>query len=159
MLINSLPDADGSRCTLTFEEPEQWLRATWRGFIDPEEAFRGADNYLNQLADIRCPYLLNDNTALHGPWFDSLDWLLRIWAPQAARMGLRYVAHVVQEDTKHDTIASMPHNPAACLFDLQIFDQLADAEEWLRACRAKASAPAPLPGRGAGFGPAGAQPL
>ncbi|RYY20973.1 MAG: hypothetical protein EOO36_02010 [Cytophagaceae bacterium] len=137
MLITSLPDADGSRCTLTLEEPERWLRATWRGFIDPEEAFRGADNYLKQLDTIRCPYLLNDNTALHGPWFDSLDWLLRIWVPQAARMGLRYVAHVVQQDAGHDTISNSPRNPAACLFELQIFDQVSEAEEWLRACQAQ----------------------
>ncbi len=138
MLINSLPDVDGSRCTLTFEEPNRWLRATWRGFIDSEEAFRGANNYLNQLADIHCPYLLNDNVALRGPWFDSLDWLMKIWAPQAARMGLRYVAHVVQADTKHDTITSAPRNPAACLFDLQFFDNVPEAEEWLRACQDKA---------------------
>jgi hypothetical protein len=138
MLISSLPDVDGSRCTLTFEEADQWLRATWRGFIDQEEAFRGADNYLKQLADIRCPYLLNDNTALHGPWFDSVDWLMRIWAPQAARMGLRYVAHVVQADTKHDTITTEPLNPAACLFNLQFFDNVAEASEWLRTCQANA---------------------
>ncbi len=140
MLINSLPDTDGSRCTLSFEEPAGWLRATWRGFIDPDEAYRGADNYLKQLAAIRCPYLLNDNTALHGPWFDSLDWLMRIWVPQAARMGLRYVAHVVQADTKHDTITSAPLNPAACLFELQLFDSVAMAEEWLRTCQARAAA-------------------
>ena len=145
MLINSLPDTDGSRCTLTLEEPEQWLRATWRGFIDPEEAYRGAENYLKQLADIRCPCLLNDNTTLHGPWFDTMDWLMRIWAPQAARMGLRYVAHVVQADTHHDTITSAPHNPAACLFELQLFDQVADAEEWLRNCQAKLVAQQSLP--------------
>jgi hypothetical protein len=136
MLINSLPDTDGSRCTLTLEEPDQWLRATWRGFIDPEEAYRGASNYLEQLSTIHCPYLLNDNTALHGPWFDSVEWLMRIWAPQAARMGLRYVAHVVQADTKHDTITATPRNPAACLFDLQLFDNVPEAEEWLRTCQA-----------------------
>lgn len=139
MLINSLPDADGSRCTLTFDESGQWLRATWRGFIDSQEAFRGAENYLNQLADIRCPYLLNDNTALHGPWFDSLDWLLRIWAPQAARMGLRYVAHVVQNDTKHDTITDAPRQLTTPLFEIQVFDQIADAEEWLRSCQTSAA--------------------
>jgi hypothetical protein len=139
MLIHSLLDTDGSRCTLTYEESNGWLRATWRGFIDSEEANRGADSYLKQLADIRCPYLLNDNTALRGPWFDSLDWLMRIWAPQAARMGLRYVAHVVQADTKHDTVTSAPLNPATCLFELQLFDNLAEAEEWLRSCQARAT--------------------
>jgi hypothetical protein len=138
MLIHSLADIDGSRCTLTFDEPAGWLRATWRGFIDSEEANRGADAYLQQLTNLRCPYLLNDNTSLHGPWFDSLDWLMRIWAPQAARMGLRHVAHVVQTDTKHDTITEAPLNPTACLFDLQLFDNVPEAEEWLRGCQTKA---------------------
>jgi hypothetical protein len=115
MLISSLPDTDGSCCTFTLEEPNQWRRVTWRVFIDSEEAFRGADNYLAQLAAIRYPYLLNDNTAPHGPWFDSLNWLLRIWAPQAGLMGLRYVAHVVQADTKHDTITDTYLSPASYL--------------------------------------------
>lgn len=138
MLIHSLSDIDGSRCTLTFDEPNGWLRATWRGFIDSEEANYGASQYLEQLATIRCPYLLNDNTGLRGPWFDSLDWLMRIWAPQAARMGLCYVAHVVQADTRHDTITEAPLNPAACLFDLQLFDNVPMAEEWLHTCQTKA---------------------
>jgi hypothetical protein len=138
MLIHSLSDIDGSRCTLTFDEPNGWLRATWRGFIDSEEANYGASQYLEQLATISCPYLLNDNTGLRGPWFDSLDWLMRIWAPQAARMGLRYVAHVVQADTRHDTITEAPLNPATCLFDLQLFDNVLMAEEWLHTCQTKA---------------------
>ena len=41
MLIHDLPDADGSRCTLTFDEQQGWLRATWRGYVDPLEALRG----------------------------------------------------------------------------------------------------------------------
>lgn len=140
MLINTLFDTDGSRCTLTLDESEHWLRATWRGFIDSEEANRGATNYLKELASLRNPYLLNDNTDLHGPWFDSLDWLMRIWAPQAARMGLRYVAHVVQADTRHDTVTEAPRHQASSLFELQLFDNLPEAEEWLRACQARASA-------------------
>jgi hypothetical protein len=54
-------------------------------------------------------------------------------------MGLRYVAHVVQADTKHDTVTSAPLNPATCLFELQLFDNLAEAEEWLRSCQARAT--------------------
>ena len=135
MLINSLADTNGSRCTLAFEEPNGWLRATWRGYVDSEEALRGANNYLKQLASIRSTYLLNDNSELRGPWFDSVDWLMRIWAPQAARMGLHYVAHVVQTDTRHDTITDSPRNPASCLFNLQFFDHVSEAEEWLRSCQ------------------------
>ena len=136
MIIHSLPDLDGSRCTLTYEEANHWLRATWRGFVDPEEALRGAQSYLDSLAEFRCPLLLNDNTALHGPWFDSLDWLERVWVPQATRLGLRHVAHVVQADTLHDIITGMHRYPTGHFFDLQIFDQVTEAEDWLRECQA-----------------------
>ncbi len=124
------------------QEPEQWLRATWRGFVDMEEALRGAENYLNKLSDLRCAYLLNDNSALYGPWFDSLAWLNRVWTPKATRMGLRYVAHVVQADTKHDTITDTLQLSANCLFELQVFDSVPDAEQWLRSCQAQANAAA-----------------
>lgn len=77
MLLHSLPDADGSRCMLTFEEADQWLRATWRGYVDPAEALRGAEHYLTHAADFSCACLLNDNLALRGPWFDTVEWLQR----------------------------------------------------------------------------------
>lgn len=34
---------------------------------------RGAAAYLHRAAQRPCPLLLNDNTALRGPWFDSLN--------------------------------------------------------------------------------------
>ncbi|MBO2008961.1 hypothetical protein [Hymenobacter negativus] len=135
MLLSSLPDTDGSRCILTFDEPNGWLRATWRGFVDMEEAMRGADNYLRQLEGLRCPYLLNDNVALRGPWFDSIDWLEQVWVPQAVSMGLRYVAHVVQADSLSDTITVNFQGPVAGGLELQIFQQVPEAEAWLRICQ------------------------
>ena len=137
MLINSLPDVDGSRCTLTFEQPDGWLRATWRGFIDQDEALRGAENYLAHAEAFHCPYLLNDNVALRGPWFDSTDWLERTWLPQALELGLRYVAHVVQADTHTDILTLAFPQPLVGVLDLQTFDLVADAEAWLRQCQTR----------------------
>ena len=134
MLLSSLPDTDGSRCTLTYE-PEGWLRATWRGFVDMAEALRGADNYLHKLAELRCAYLLNDNVELQGPWFDSVEWLERIWVPQSVDMGLRYVAHVVQADMLSDTITTHFRGPQVGGLELQIFQEVAEAEAWLRHCQ------------------------
>ncbi|MDQ2772058.1 MAG: hypothetical protein M3Y54_16345 [Bacteroidota bacterium] len=134
MIISSLHDGDGSRCTLTLE-PEGWLRATWRGFIDSEEALRGAANYLNKLRDLRNAYLLNDNVALMGPWFDSVEWLERIWLPQARELGLRYVAHVVQADSLSDIITVTLHGSSVQDIEVQIFQQVHEAEAWLRACQ------------------------
>jgi hypothetical protein len=138
MLISSLPDTDGSRCILTYDESNGWLRATWRGFVDMEEALRGADNYLRQLEGLRSPYLLNDNVALHGPWFDSVDWLEQVWMPKALGMGLRYVAHVVQADLLSDIITINFRGPQIGGLELQIFQQVSEAEAWLRSCQRRA---------------------
>jgi hypothetical protein len=66
-----------------------------------------------------------------------------VWAPQAAEMGLRYIAHVVQADTMHDTISDA--TPENCLFELQIFDNLDEAQEWLRSCQVREAALRPGP--------------
>ena len=135
MLIHSLKDTDGSRCTLTWEEGEQWLRATWSGFVDIGEAIRGAEKYLAHAGLFRCAYLLNNNLALEGPWFDSLEWLEQAWLPHARRLGLRYVAHVVQADTGMDVLTQSPDKLFVSGLNLQLFSGVAEAEEWLRSCQ------------------------
>jgi hypothetical protein len=135
MLIHLLPDPDGSRCTLTFEEKEGWLRATWRGYVDPLEAMRGAENYLANAEPFHCPYLLNDNVALQGPWFDSVEWLQQAWLPHALQIGLHYIAHVVQADTRVDALTLAFPKPVTGAVELQIFHTVEEAQEWLRSCQ------------------------
>jgi hypothetical protein len=135
VLLNVNTDsADQSTCILTYDEVQSWLRATWQGYVDPVEAQEGAAAYLHHAAQQPCSLLLNNNSQLQGPWFDSLDWLGEVWVPQAARLGLRYVAHVVQADRPTDTISSS--FPLSLPFELQIFQDLADAQQWLRECGA-----------------------
>ncbi|MGI4834317.1 MAG: hypothetical protein ACRYFK_12750 [Janthinobacterium lividum] len=135
MFLNKNVDLrDRSTCTLSYNEAEQWLQAIWRGYVDPLEAQLGAEAYLGHAAQTPSPYLLNDNSQLQGPWFDSLDWLADVWVPQAAQLGLRYVAHVLQADRHSDIIPR--HLPAALPFSLQIFREVADAQQWLRQCQA-----------------------
>lgn len=95
-MITNIDLRDGSTCELTYDENNRWMRAVWLGYIDPQEAYRGASNFLATMQTFHCAYLLNDNSGLRGPWFDSVEWLYHVWAPQAARLGLRFVAHVSQ---------------------------------------------------------------
>lgn len=135
MIVHTLHDSDGSRCTLSFNEADQWLRATWQGFVDPAEAQRGAARYLDQVERFRCPYLLNDNYALRGAWFDSVEWLETVWLPRARELGLCYVAHVVQADTRTDILTlAFPRHLVGQL-EFQIFEEVAEAEAWLRSCQ------------------------
>ncbi|RZK32444.1 MAG: hypothetical protein EOO63_01375 [Hymenobacter sp.] len=135
MHLHSLSFQTGGRCELSFQKPPGWLRATWTGYVGTEEALQGGQNYLQQVGPLHCLYLLNDNTALYGPWFDSLEWLRHAWLPQAQRMGLRYVAHVVQTNTHTDVISLSELPDLLSEVELQLFDDVAAAEDWLRNCQ------------------------
>lgn len=131
MLLNlTIDPADHSSCALSYNKHEQWLQAVWQGYVDPAEALRGAQAYLQHATQQPCAYLLNDNAKLRGPWFESLDWLLDVWVPEASRVGLRYVAHIVQADSHHDIFTGRPLKDLP--FELQIFQEQADALAWLR---------------------------
>jgi len=131
MLLNlNIDPEDHSSCAISYNEHEYWLQAIWKGYVDPAEAMHGAQAYLQQAANKRCAYLLNDNSRLQGPWFDSLDWLLDVWAPEAARLGLRYVAHIVQADTHRDIFSGRNFDKVP--FEVQVFQERADAIEWLQ---------------------------
>ena len=99
---------------------------------------QGARAYLDRVAPYPSACLLNDNLALHGPWFNSVEWLEHAWLPQAQRLGLRYVAHVVQADTHADILTLTLPPQLAGLLELQLFSNLPDAEEWLRSCQQRA---------------------
>lgn len=144
MLLNSLSFRAGGQCTLSLEQTDGWLRATWSGHVTQSDAMSGALNYLAQVGPFHSLYFLNDNTNLRGPWFDSLEWLERVWLPQAIRLGVRYIAHVVQADTHHDILTRRYPVPVTDVLELQLFDDLTAAQEWLRTCQRPLRTPARL---------------
>ena len=115
------------------------MQAVWQGYVDPGEAMRGAQAYLQHATQQPCTLLLNNNAGLRGPWFQSLDWLLDVWVPEATRLGLHYVAHIVQADTHLDIFTG--RNLHNLPFELQIFQEPADALDWLRWMRDVSLAP------------------
>lgn len=135
MLPTSLTFLTGGHCTLTYEKRDGWLRATWAGQINTDDAMAGARNYLAQAGPLHCLYLLNDNEALRGPWFDSVEWLERAWLPQAIQLGLRYIAHVVQQDSHNDILTLTYPTSVVNTVELQLFDEVTSAEAWLRTCQ------------------------
>lgn len=125
-------------CATDFDTANKWMRTTWKGFVTAQDGEAGALEMLSLLRIAHAPYLLNDNSRIEGPWFDSVEWLERVWAPQAERLGLRAVAHVMQPDPNAElAVANGSHNPFAGKFDLQLFTSVAEAESWLREQQAK----------------------
>ncbi|AMR25881.1 hypothetical protein A0257_01400 [Hymenobacter psoromatis] len=122
-------------CLTEYIPAEGWLRTTWRGFVAPLNAEQGAASALQALHQTPSPYLLNDNSQIQGPWFDSVGWLQRVWVPQATHLGLRYVAHVLQPHTEADLSFLLTKDPFADKFELQLFTTVEEAAAWLRDCQ------------------------
>ncbi|SDX61203.1 hypothetical protein [Hymenobacter psychrophilus] len=121
-------------CRLSYL-PEQQLTVSWHGQVTGPLAYEGAQAALDILRQHPCCCLLNDNTDLQGPWFDSLLWLAQRWAPAAAAAGVQYVAHVVRAGTLATTFLGAPTHHLFTQFEIQIFDLLTEANDWLASCR------------------------
>ncbi|OUJ71044.1 hypothetical protein [Hymenobacter crusticola] len=141
MLLSATQFSTGGTCAIHYEESAQWLHATWSGWIGHEEALQGAAGYLDQVEAHPSAFLLNNNLALRGPWFNSVDWLRHAWLPQAQRLGLRYIAHVVQADKGSDILSLTQAERMNGLLELQLFHDLAEAQDWLRSCQQQPSTP------------------
>lgn len=127
--------ANHAFCVTEYLPAEGWLRTTWQGFVAPFDAEQGAAGALEALRQLPSPYLLNDNSQIQGLWFDSIDWLQQVWAAQAAQLGLRYVAHVLQPHTEADLEQLLTNKPFANSFELQLFTNVEEAATWLRECQ------------------------
>ena len=122
-------------CRAFYSEATRCLHLAWTGVITTPDGEHAATELLRLLPKSPVQYLLNDNSQVLGPWFDSLDWLQRIWAPQAGRLGLCYVAHVLQPHTEDDLGLLLQQNLFAGKLELQFFTSLEDADCWLRECQ------------------------
>ena len=134
-LSRALHHANGQPyCITEYVPAEGWLLTTWMGFVSPADAEQGALATLepHYLDPISC--LLNNNSQIQGPWFDSVAWLKRVWVPQAVRLGLRYIAHVAQPHTEADLGMLLSRNPFGGQINLQVFTAAEDAASWLRDC-------------------------
>lgn len=121
-------------CRIEFDARNHWLRATWSGFVNQQQALQSMVAYLDVLSSPVAPWFLNDSSQVLNPWFDSLTWLRYVWestnTPPPACM-----AHVMQPGSSanvSDLDTAWTRNAGT---ELQLFESVHDAEEWLHSCR------------------------
>ncbi|QNH60951.1 hypothetical protein [Hymenobacter sediminicola] len=121
-------------CRVEFDACNHWLRATWRGFVNPQQALQSVVSHLNLLSSPLSPLFLNDNSQVLNPWFDSLTWLRYVWE-STNTCPPPCVAHVMQPGANAnvgDLDTSWTRRAGT---ELQLFESVQDAEEWLHSCQ------------------------
>jgi hypothetical protein len=122
-------------CHTSYSEANHWLQATWQGFISNQDGEKVASEIRRLLQLTHSPYLLNDNSRVQGPWFDSVDWLEQLWVPSHEALDLHYVAHVLQPHMGDGLGRLLAQDLFAGKFELQFFNTHAEAAGWLRECQ------------------------
>ncbi|WP_207432611.1 STAS/SEC14 domain-containing protein [Sabulibacter ruber] len=111
---------------------DQWIYANWIGYPTHDNVAKGAFAYLDWMQAKGRSAVLNDNRNLVGRWDNSLDWLEQHWIPYAVKKGLKYWAHLDTTGTFSADSADQLRARVRGRFEVQLFDDQAAAENWLR---------------------------
>lgn len=116
-----------------YNKEKNYIYSNWRGFVTIEEVIAGCNMCIEALKAFSCPYLLNDNSRLYGPWQDANDWIVKDWAPRAIDAGLKFFAHVISPNLFVEVSArDMEARFESVDFTIRLFEDKAKAEIWLQ---------------------------
>jgi hypothetical protein len=125
--------------TVEFHEASNLVYNNWFGYQTYPGVIAGANTSLKIIVEHQCPYLLNDNSLVVGPWDHALEWLTTDWAPRAVKGGLTHFAHVVSPESFAAFSAHNLHMEISEKLHMRIFDSVIEGLEWLRAAQRKVS--------------------
>lgn len=118
--------------TIAYEPENGWVYNNWFGSQTLENVRQGAEACLEVLAATNCSYLLNDNRLVAGPWSQATEWIATVWMPQAITSGLTHFAHIISPEPLARLSAENMRHRIKGGFQMQIFDKLSGAGEWLK---------------------------
>lgn len=115
-----------------FDQQNNWIYNDWQGLLSLDGVIRGATGILQILQHTRCPYILNDNRGVLGSWKQANEWIETEWMPQALAAGLRCHAHVVAPGVFGQASAEDMHLRVGSSFHMHLFENIEEAQAWLR---------------------------
>ena len=108
-----------------------WVHNKWTGHLTEEITKAGTEAYTKAVKRSGFNCVLNDSRQVLGRWDHSVEWALQEWVPQAVYAGIKYFALIVNPDSfSADSAEAL--TTGVNLFEIKIFDDQAEAEDWLR---------------------------
>ncbi|OWP62508.1 STAS/SEC14 domain-containing protein [Hymenobacter amundsenii] len=119
--------------TIEDDSVNRWIAVDWMGYLTAESIKAGAQAYTTALAESGFSCVLNDTRKVLGPWDHSMDWVINVWAPNAAAAGLRYFAMITTPDSLAEGSASTFYAQLES-FEANVFSDEQTAMAWLQQC-------------------------
>jgi hypothetical protein len=123
---------------IAYDPANHWVYNDWIGYQTYVGIVAGADACLEPLAENACAYLLNDNRQVVGPWDHAVEWIVTNWAPRAIAGGLTHFANVVSPESLAATSAQSMALGLDGQLQMHMFDNMANAQQWLREAQERA---------------------
>jgi hypothetical protein len=121
--------------TISYDRENNWVYNYWSGMLSLENVMEGATEVLKFLKDTGCSMILNDNRTIIGSWDKANDWIEKEWMPEALTYGLRRFAHIVSPGIFGQASAEEMSVRAGDKFEMRLFKDLEEAQNWLRSNR------------------------
>ncbi len=133
---HELKDQEGNVFfTLEYLEDKGIFYAAWFGsYLSVEQVKQGALLFLDEISSHPTSKLMNDNRQLEGVWDEANEWLATEWMPAVIVKGLKKFAHIYSPDLYARLSAEFMQDNSRQFpegFDILLFDNQEDAEEWL----------------------------
>ena len=116
--------------TIDTDTANRWILVDWIGYLTADSIRAGAQAYTDALAKSGFSCVLNDTRSVRGPWDHSMDWVINVWAPNAATAGLKHFAMVSTPESLADGSAANFYAQLTA-FQAEVFDNLSSARAWL----------------------------
>ena len=116
--------------TIDTDTANRWVLVDWIGYLTADSIRAGAQAYTDALAKSGFSCVLNDTRSVRGPWDHSMDWVINVWAPNAAAAGLKHFAMVSTPESLADGSAANFYAQLTA-FQAEVFDNLSSARAWL----------------------------
>ncbi|QCR23698.1 hypothetical protein [Pontibacter sp. SGAir0037] len=122
--------------TVEYREDLDIIDTLWYGYASASDLKKACEIGLEVLEATHCPFKLNDNTQLSGPWSESVKWLEHEWLPKAMQAGVRFLAHVAMPDSFGEEAGEvMRISKIGQELQYKVFSSREDALVWLKACQ------------------------
>ena len=116
--------------TIDMDTANRWILVDWIGYLTADSIRAGAQAYTDALTKSGFSCVLNDTRSVRGPWDHSMDWVINVWAPNAAAAGLKHFAMVSTPESLADGSAANFYAQLTA-FQAEVFDNLSSARAWL----------------------------
>ena len=113
------------------DSENSWVYTNWMGYLTKDNIMAGALAYTEAIKETGYSCVLNDTSKVLGGWDHSLDWVVNQWGPQAANAGIQHFALITNPES-FAGLSAENFLESLKVFQVKIFDNLADAKVWLR---------------------------